>query len=45
MLCCNDKMQCIENSWWTAGEKTILSAYNKKVDISDECKKAVSKQR
>lgn len=37
--------QCIENSWWKAGEKTILVAYHNKLDVADEFKKAVSKQR
>lgn len=40
-----DYFQCIENSWWKAGEKTILVAYHNKLDVADEFKKAVSKQR
>lgn len=37
--------QCIENSWWKAGEKTIDIAYKNNMDISKVFSKAVSSQR
>ena len=39
------RLQCVENSWWKAGEKLITVAYAKGVDISTEFKQAVSRQR
>ena len=37
--------QCVENSWWKAGEKTIDIAYKNNMDISKVFSKAVSSQR
>lgn len=38
-------MQCVELSWWKAGEKTILLAFQYGYDISSEFSAAVTKQR
>ena len=38
-------LQCVENSWWKAGEKLTTVAYAKGIDISTEFKQAVSRQR
>ena len=35
----------MELSWWKAGEKTIVLAFQYGIDISDEFSRAVAKQR